>query len=103
MCIAFMCHTNLSHVVVGNLYVLVAYPEILRRPSFCRLNGEQGEHGRRHVVVVELLTLPKPRNHLRREIVGRAEHKVLAPEIIGGTLDVHYRSHGGAPCHSMIK
>ena len=51
----------------------------LRRPSFSGLDREQGEHGRRHVVVVELLTLPDPRQDLRREVVGGAEHEVLAP------------------------
>ena len=52
---------------------------ILRWPSFSRLDREEREHGRWHVVIVELLPLPDPRQDLRREVVGGAEHEVLAP------------------------
>ena len=35
-----------------------------RGPALSGLNGEQGEHGRGHVVVVELLLPPLPSHHL---------------------------------------
>ena len=36
-----------------------------RGPALSGLNGEQGEHGRGHVVVVELLLGPLPADHHR--------------------------------------
>ena len=35
----------------------------LRWPALCGLHSEQGEHGGRHVVVVELLLGPLPGQH----------------------------------------
>lgn len=51
----------------------------LRWPSFGGLHGKQSQHGRGHVVVMELLLLPQPREHWRW--LSRLENEVFTPVI----------------------
>jgi hypothetical protein len=51
----------------------------IRRPSFSRLNREQCEHGRGHVVVVKLLLLPDSLHHNWR-LIARTKHQIFSPK-----------------------
>ena len=43
---------------------MTVWEPYLRWPALCGLHSEQGEHGGRHVVVMELLLGPLPLHHL---------------------------------------